>query len=385
MPKKVHAELWVDGLRDSIRGSCGRGWTVQEKNGQIRLNVRTEALQGSLVLPFPWERGASGDVQARIRNIYALCQRGHGLRDAATISENAAPRGQIQWEATIAAFREKKITTGMMITEKTWNEDYSAYLEFIVSAMKASKGLSNAITIAQALINEWKGRPRSAEKALIALKAYLDYAITYHGLPSKSWTLSRDQIKEIRGRPQTRPELAILEDSEILLLVEEVNQTKNGNRWKNYAMLASTYGLRREEPWSCYARKNPRHGLQMWCQYQKISGAYKTQPRWLLPLPPTGSGWGDLVREMHKERLPLPGTLPGAWNTLLSKLEYWRELVNKYENQNQYLKPGAIRDAYSYRAHQSGMPLHKICMAMGHSLITHQKHYVWAREDSIFD
>ena len=130
-----------------------------------------------------------------------------------------------------------------------------------------------------------------------------------------------NQIKELRGRPQATKELAILEDSEIIQLSEEVAHIKNGGTWRNYVELTSTYGLRREEPWFCVPKNHPTYGLQMWCRYEKISGAQRTQPRWLLPLLPNGAEWGDLAVRMSKDQLQLPSTRPQAWNTFLSKLD----------------------------------------------------------------
>jgi hypothetical protein len=338
-----------------------------------------------VTLPFDWTKSCVGDVATRSRNIYSLIEEGYGLKDAAQIANNSAPREQVQWEKALTSFQDRKLDTGLKITLKTWNEDYRPYLDFATTSMQSAKPAANANALAQAVLNEWKDRPRSSEKALIALKVFLDFSISNHGLPARSWSLSRDQIKELRGRSQPRKELAILEDSEIIQLANEVARIKNGELWKNYVILASAYGLRREEPWRCIPKKHPKHGLQMWCRYEKISGRHRTQPRWLLPLPPNGAEWGDLAIAMSKDQLRLPNTQPQAWNTLLSKLDFWQHLVEKYKEQGQYLKPGAIRDTYSYRAHQQKRALHHICKAMGHSLITHQKHYVWAREDSIFD
>lgn len=385
MPRINNDSDWEKGLRASVRASTAKGWSVREDKGRVRLQVRTELIQGSGTLPFDWAKSCVGDVVARARNIYSLVAEGYGLKDAMQIAENSAPREQIQWNATLASFKDKKINTGLRISSKTWNEDYRPYLEFAAMSLQATRPPANANQLAQAVLSEWKDRPRSSEKALIALKAFLDFSINNHALPAKSWALSREQIKELRGRPQAMKELAILEDSEIIQLSEEVAQTKNGEPWRNYVILASTYGLRREEPWFCTPRKHPKHGLQMWCRYEKISGAHRTLPRWLLPLPVEGSDWGNIAKAMQDDQFPLPSTAPGAWNTLLSKLSFWRHLVHKYQAQGQHLKPGAIRDAYSYRAHQRNVAMHRICKAMGHSLITHQKHYVWAREDSIFD
>ena len=385
MPRISNDRDWEKGLRASVRASTAKGWSAREDKGKVRLEVRSDRIRGSVTLPFDWTKSCVGDVVTRSRNIYSLIEEGYGLKDAAQIASNSAPREQLQWETALASFQERKLNTGLKITLKTWNEDYRPYLDFATTSMQSAKPAANANALAQAVLNEWKDRPRSSEKALIALKVFLDFSISNHGLPARSWSLSRDQIKELRGRSQPRKELAILEDSEIIQLANEVARIKNGDLWKNYVILASAYGLRREEPGRCIPKKHPKHGLQMWCRYEKISGAHRTQPRWLLPLPPNGTEWGDLAIAMGKNQLALPSTQPQAWNTLLSKLDLWQHLVDKYRKQGQYLKPGAIRDAYSYRAHQQKIALHHICKAMGHSLITHQKHYVWAREDSIFD
>jgi hypothetical protein len=385
MPRISNDSDWERGLRASVRASTAKGWSVREDKGKVRLEVRTDAIRGSVTLTFDWTKGCVGDVVTRSRNIYSLIEEGYGLKDAAQIANNSAPREQVQWEKALTSFQDRKLDTGLKITLKTWNEDYRPYLDFATTSMQAAKPAANANALAQAVLNEWEDRPRSSEKALIALKAFLDFSISNHGLPARSWSISRDQIKELRGRSRPRKELAILEDSEIIQLANEVARIKNGEPWKNYVILASTYGLRREEPWRCIPKRHPKHGLQMWCRYEKISGRHRTQPRWLLPLPPNGAEWGDLAIAMSKDQLRLPNTQPQAWNTLLSKLDFWQHLVEKYKEQGQYLKPGAIRDSYSYRAHQQKRALHHICKAMGHSLITHQKHYVWAREDSIFD
>ena len=384
MPRISNDSDWEKGLRASVRASTAKGWSVREDKGKVRLEVRTDAIRGSVTLTFDWTKGCVGDVVTRARNIYSLIEEGYGLQDANQIAGNTAPRQQVQWASALASFKDKKTTTGMRITAKTWNEDYQPYLEYATRIMLGTKAPANATELAQAILNQWEDKSRSSEKGLIALKAFLDFSISAHGLPARSWGLSRDQIKTLRGRPQRRKELAILEDAEIILLSEEVSRMKNGEQWRNYIILASTYGLRRQEPWFCTPKRHPQHGRQMWCRYEKISGEYKTQARWLLPLPPMGSEWGDLVAAMTTDQFPLPNTHPGAWNTLLSKLDLWQHFVDKYKKQNQHLKPGAIRDAYSYRAHQQKIPLHHICKAMGHSLITHQNHYVWAREDSIF-
>ena len=70
-----------------MRTSTAKGWGVRKEGKYVRLEVRGT---GSVCLPFLWERGSVGDVQQRVRNIYALVGAGHTLKDAAERADTAS-------------------------------------------------------------------------------------------------------------------------------------------------------------------------------------------------------------------------------------------------------------------------------------------------------
>jgi len=371
-----------------VRSSLGKGWTVREDQGKVRLEVRTANVKGTLTLPYDWSRSNVGDVLARTRNIYALVADGFELRDAARIANKSAPAEKVHWGEVAIAFRERLLSSGNRIKEETYKEDYAIYINHAIDLLGDNKPPKNAAELGERTAERWREKPRSLEKCCIAINRLLEYATTHHGAPAKSWQLSKEQIKEIKGRPPSKRTLAHLEEEEIIQLFKETRQGRNGAQWANYVALVSTYGLRREEPWHCRPREHPTHGWQMYCSYEKVSGNDKTKPRWLRALPPEGSSnlWGDLVEAMREGNLVLPNTSPQAWNSRLARMAYWQELNQKYElNMGMSLKPGVLRDTYSFRAHRMGLRINTICICMGHSITTHQKHYVWASEETPFD
>jgi len=371
-----------------VRSSLGRGWTVREDRGKARLEARTETTKGTVTLPFDWTRSNVGDILARTRNICALVADGHELRDAARVANNSHQTEKIQWEAAATAFRTRLLSSGNRIKETTYREDYEGYINHVVTLLASRKPPRNARELAERTVERWREKPRALEKCCIALNRFLEHATEHHGAPAKSWRLSKEQLRELKGRPPKRRDLAHLEEEEILKLYEENKQGRNGTKWADYIALLATYGLRREEPWHCAPREHPTQGWQMYCSYEKVSGNDRTKPRWLRALPPEGSSelWGDLVEAMRQGELLLPNAAPQAWNSRLSRMAYWKELNDKYEaRMGMSLKPGALRDSYSFRAHKRGLRLNTICLAMGHSITTHQQHYVWASEETPYD
>lgn len=380
MPKRVHNELWVDGLRDAIKGSCGRGWTVQEKNGQVRLNVRREGLQGSVVLPFPWERSATGDIQARIRNIFALVQEGRSLKEAALVAARAAPKaGGCDWQEALIGFEKEKRIHGNRITEKAWKDNYQPFLGYAVATMASRNPPGSAFELGRLVIERWHDKSRSRQIAVNSLAGFLEFCIEEYGLNPASWTFTHKQKKMLKGKAPAKREKAILSDSDLLDLLSSLGDRPEALLWKKRLQLMIMYGLRPEELHHLELRPHPRlHKLLAYCTYEKPSGEYRTKPRWLDPCLPAGASWSE-------PDLKIGEFCNDAIHKFLSRQMLWRKYKASCETKGLWLRPYVFRDSYSFRCHQQGRPLNRICLAMGHSLMTHQKHYVWAQDSTILD
>ncbi len=71
--------------------------------------------------------------------------------------------------------------------------------------------------------------------------------------------------------------------------------------------------------------------------------------------------------------------------TFLMRQPEWLRLQKVCEERGEWLRPYSFRNAYSLRAHRLGHRNDVICMAMGHSLSTHESNYEWARSESVLE
>ena len=379
MPRVVHTEPWVAGLRDGVRTSTAKGWGIRKEGQLVRLQVREV---GSVCLPFRWERGSVGDVLQRVRNIYALVCAGHTLKDAAERAETASASSRTHWAELMNAFRKRLQTLGNQVSDKTWKNNYEPYLVEAMRLLDGPRPPENAFRLCEAAMEPWHGKAESRHKGINAITKFLAFAVQTAGVPSASWTLQREQKAELKGKGSAPRKKAVLSDDEMLGLLEDIPSEP----WKNALKLLMTYGLRREELRHLEARKHPKHGMQMFCAYQKACGNYKTEQRWLLPIQPSGANWGNLATAMEKGVLQLPVlNTDTALNTYLHRRPAWNRLKEQCKSRGEWLRPYVFRDSYSYRAHSQGLNSNVICKAMGHSLAVHQRHYVWATEDTVFD
>jgi hypothetical protein len=337
VPKKVHCELWVVGLRDAIKGSCGRGWTIQEKNGQVRLNVRRDALQGSVVLPFPWERSATGDIQARIRNIYALVQEGRSLKEAALVAERGVTRsGGCAWQEALFGFEKEKRMEGLR--EKGWNDNYKPFLAYAVGLFESRNPPATAMELGRLLMERWEDHPRSRQIAVNSLTSFLNYCIEAYGVNAGTWTLTGRQKKVLKGPPGKRRNKAVLTDGQMLALLDSLGNRAEAQLWRKRLMLAMLYGLRPEELNHLEQRLGPEGQRLVWCSYEKPSGTSRTKPRWLDPCPLRGTEWQNLD-------LDIGVVAQDSLGQFLSRQLLWGKYKQECVAKGEWLRPYVFRDS----------------------------------------
>lgn len=379
LPRTVHKETWVIGLREVVRTSTAKGWGVRKEGKYVRLEVRGI---GSICLPFLWERGSVGAIHKRVSNIYALVGAGHTLKDAAERADTASASSSTDWWALLGGFRQRIQTLGNQVSDKTWNNNYEPFLDKAVRLLDGPRPPEDAFRLCEIAMKPWQGKAESRHKGINAITKFLAFAVESAGVASVSWTLQREQKAELKGKGSAPRKKAVLSDVEMLELLEDIPS----EQWKNALKLLMTYGLRREELRHLEPRKHPKHGVQMFCTYRKACGNHRTEPRWLLPLQPSKAEWGDLAEAIDSGALELPVlNTDTALNTYLHRLPAWNHFKKQCEKRDEWLRPYVFRDSYSYRAHTHGLNSNVICKAMGHSLSVHQRHYVWATEDTVFD
>ena len=112
-----------------MRSSTATGWTVREQRGGVRLEMRRQGEPSvSVLLPFAWSKQEVGAILARVRNLYLLTLRGHGLPEAERIASGKAENQERQWSQALESFKQQKLEHGAAIKASTWEKTYAPVL-----------------------------------------------------------------------------------------------------------------------------------------------------------------------------------------------------------------------------------------------------------------
>ena len=367
---------WVQRLR----GACPKGWSVKNMRGKVFLSVRSGAggtNASTMTLPIAWAADTVSEAVVLITELYQLVGDGYDLRDAlGRINQPAAaprPTSASRWPVLLEKFHaDLKLTSGLQ--PSTWKDNYAPSLELAIELLGGAAAPVNARELLAQVVSRWEDKPRRREIAVTAVRKFLEFGVEVHGLPAESWTVTARMAKEMKGKKAKRRTVATLTDLEILRLIDSLPDDVRCSRWENALRLMALYGLRPEEL-STWFHARPQHrGAD--CLLHLRRSVPASRP----PLPPPGVD----------PRGPWPPELPPlsdkyAVRTFLERQPFWHELKAKYEKTGEWLRPYSLRNAYSLRAHRLGHRNDVICMAMGHSLSTHENSYEWARSESVLE
>ena len=395
MPVKAKHPSWV--LR--LRGSCPKGWSVKNLRGKVFLSVRSGAggiNATTMTLPIAWAADTVPEAVQMITELHQLVSDGFDLRDAlGRIKQPAAakvsqPSARSRWPGLLDEFQaDLRLTSGLQ--PNTWKDNYAPFLDYAVMLLGRAAAPANARELLSQVVSKWEDKPRRREIAVTAVRKFLEFCVEVKNLPSESWTVSTRVAKQMKGTKNKRRTVATITDQEILRLVDSLPDDVRCSRWKNALRLMAIYGLRPEELSHLVSREHPNTAEPaVYCTYQKVCGSTKTEPRWLMPLP-LKDLTGELVEwnlsgAMAIGQLELPPLSDKyAVRTFLERQPFWNELKAKYDKTGEWLRPYSFRNSYSLRAHRIGHRNDVICMAMGHSLSTHESNYEWARSESVLE
>ena len=396
MPRVTRSESWETSLRDAVRTSTARGWSVREQRGGVRLLIRHRGGgMDSVVLPFPWSRLEVGSILARVRNIYLHTLQGHDLRDAAAIAEGRGPQRQDSWAEALQHFRLQKLEHGGAISPTTWAKKYAPVLELAVKLLEGPRRPPDSASLLDACLRGWPPGSRMRQIRAQSLAQFLRHCVERERFP-ESWRPPADLRPHIGisaaatapGHRKGDP----FNDLEVLQLLDALPTDPAGRRWADAVRLLAELGLRPIELQHIGVRTDPSSGQALWwCSYRKRSGGGMTAPRWVHPLPLSDwdgrrQDWRLLERwSAGAIELPPLGGGPGAADaigTYLKRQRGWGELRERLAARGERAVPYSFRHGYSLRGHQLGVDAGSMARSMGHSLEVHLRSYPWSSGSS---
>ena len=412
MPRqKRHKQGWEDGLKRNVnKGGKRRGWSVSEHNGKTRLRLQFPKTgdewpaNAQTNLPYNWEEDSIDDITLLVNRIYTpVMSKEKTLReaidDALGVSDKKAHEVVTPWPGIVAAFKDHKLNLGNRIAEKTFEASYGRYLNVALLHLegrkpaKTGKELTERVLSHQRVnqkpgvkfgepLTRWIDMPKSRLECCLALKKFLEFGVAEHRQP-QAFLIPEREYMLLRGPDGKQRRKAVLSDDQMMKLIKLLPEP-----WANVVKVCRVYGVRPWEVAFIQRLTKPDGRPQLYVTKGKVfttRGGVKdeTSPRWLAPIPVNGTSF-DLLENW--DQLSWPPTISGKMlGNKLRLLPYWRQLMEEFEANGEWLKPYSMRDTFSVRSHAKKIPTEYICEAMGHSPEVHNRSYRTTEWEAVQD
>ena len=375
------SEKWIKDFRTALKSRVGKGWSVINSRGIVRLQVGTKPNVVSLSTHYKWSEDAWIDALNRIVVIEEIYKESKGkidLKTAYAIASSASSTATYNWAEALDSYKLFKTR----VSEATWKSKHLPVLLIALTALNKKKQPKNGEQLCEIALSKWTKGTTQRRHMRLALYSFLNYVVQRQEFPSK-WlppAISDDEVvtktKRI-GYP--------LSDSQIIRLIDSINNP----RWLFAVQLMATYGLRPEDLAHLHTRNN---GKELWSDYRKSKGGKKgetTDPRQLFPLfvqdiDGSSINWNLMQRVHIKEELPPlndAGGIGQAVGRFLRDNNIWQQLKQEAFAEKQQLVPYSLRHRYAYIGHNrqksdgTYRAPKQIADAMGHTLDVHLQSY----------
>jgi integrase len=385
-------ELWHESLQADVR-ALAVGWSIKERKGKAFLRVRLpEQAEAAVTLPFEWTKSNKGDICARVRNIFALAEKGYTLRQAAEVAAGKAPKPieQLDWQGALERFKEQKISHGNTIAPATWESKYSPVLTDAIAYLTGLDQPTSPAELIDRCIKKWEPGSRTRQERARNLCQFLRHCISREEMPV-IWQPPSDLKDHIGRKPAsaTSQKADPITDDQIIALLASLPNDAAGERWADVIKLIAELGLRPIELLYLNIKTDPiTKEAYWWCSYEKRAGEGITKPRRLYRLPLGKNGemieW-NLINRWKKKQIELPSLNSGngaadSIATYLNRRDGWKTLKAEAESMGERVTCYSLRHSYSVRGHQRGIDNGSMALAMGHSIEVHCRSYPWATE-----
>ena len=247
-------------------------------------------------------------VQAGLHIYPLVMEKGVTLKaaiaDVLAISDHKSQEVVTPWPGIVTALRTTS-STRATASLKTFKASYQRYLDIALlhlngrNAAKTGAELTERILIHQRYnqkpgkvfgqpLTPWMEMPKSRLECALALKKFLEYAVSRHRQP-QCWLLSEADYSELKGDGGERADRAVLSDDQVMQLI-----TLLPEEWANVVKSVRVFGFRAWEQDVTVRKLNGDGEQQLFVTKGKTyitrSGIKKrTKPRWLEPIPVNGT------------------------------------------------------------------------------------------------
>ena len=270
MPRpKKNKETWEIGLtgrsQSNGRSSGRRGWSVSEHNGRTRLRLQFPKTgdwpaNAQTNLPFPWDKRSTNEIVLLINRIYepVMSQEKtlhQAIGDELALSDNKADEVITPWSGIVEAFRDNRLNLGNRIKPATYEASYGRYLQVALLHLQGRKPARTGKELVERVLTHerfnqkagvkqgeelkpWIEMSASRQECCLALKLFLEFAVSEHRQPQALLIPERDYL-QLRGAGAKRRQKAVLTDDEVMELTRQLSEP-----WANVVKICRVFGVR---------------------------------------------------------------------------------------------------------------------------------------------
>lgn len=380
---------WVETLRYNVKLEQGRGWSVTEQSGKVKLIHRMPEGNSTTVLNLPWSPSSVSQVITTITKLRNLMEdRGLTLAQAGKLIKASKNGTVVDWEVIAKKFLATKVNH-----RKTSQRIYQYRIGNILTLMKQSPVPTNAEALTNLYANTYfdnsppggAGRKRSLE----TVGSFLRYAVSQCGAPNKWLPIASEKLELLVGNsPATSEKLTPpLKDDDFASLLHCLRADSRPDLYLAVG-LVGLFGLR---PAELSALRVDDNGI-LWVGGQikrnKTTMRRPKPDRFVIPIDlPSMPGEAQRLLDLYQsglQKLPKKiltaidsGELKpvgDAFRRLLIQYQPWLNIVRA----NPGVTPYSLRHSYAWRGTKSydrQVPTRDLAAMMGHTLSTHQLHY----------
>ena len=402
MPK---ATTWDGLLRRQVKLEHGRGWSISQQSGKVKLTRRyPDGARSSVTLGIPWAASSGSAVNAAIARIRDLMEeRALGLAEAHSLTDlansNKDSENGFDWpqvaEQFLSSRSHLRASTLGGIKHRVTNA---------LKTLDAKPRPRDGRTLMRAYAAQHFARcpaggvGRKAHLADVA--ALLEFAVARCGADSRWRPLVVDELRELIGASQrpagddlTRP----IKPEQLAALLDALEA--DGKPELHLAVgLVGLFGLRPAElavlrigndgrlrvgeikrnRWSMNRPPSERLAIALDIRGRKGEGERILQlfASGLVKLPPR------ILTTIERGNFKDVGE---AFRKLLERHPFWQSLVAASSG----LTPYSLRHGFAWRAHTSyerSLPIRYLAALMGHTPAVHLQHYgKWTDEAGLID
>lgn len=413
MPKtNGRPDSWENQLRKLLKREHGRGWSIGEQSNKVKLSYRNEdGERRSVMLDVPWAVSSSTAIANEVAVIRAcMTERGLGLREAhercraseGRMAGHGVVVSSTDWQQIAKKFLESRSGNRKHTTRTTAVRIQKA-LQTLSLKPKPTDGPSLMTAYAQQHLDNCAAGGEGRKRHLADVAALLRYGVERCGASQRWMPLTGDGLAELVGgteRPIGDELTPPLKPDQLARLLDALEADGDQSLWMAVG-LVGCFGLRPAELAVLEVRDGELY-VGGGVKRNPYTKRRKTPPkaRLALALELHGRHDGQRAVEMLIAGIPFPRQLATQiekakngedvlkavgckFAMYLNAVKCWKELVA----QTPGLTPYSLRHGYAWRAHKYyDRPLHARDAAplMGHSSLTHQKHYgQWSEESDL--